>query len=155
MSPIATSPDAKSGSPMLPEGLDTAPWQHFQSMFQSLLAEEPRSKKFLPRVGSHISSFSREYPNGGKDQGKDHSPLFLFKWGHYAVKTTSTLGQKKYYPIPTSLVETVNCSLVSFRYWLSPVKHNPQKLGLDPKFIFSHISTQTVRASAVPMSPCS
>lgn len=131
------------------------PGSSFQSTFHSLLAERPRSEKFLPWVGSHISHFSQECPNGGKDQGEDHSPLFLLKWGHHAVKTTSLLGQKKYDSIFTSLVETVNCSVVSFRYWLSPVKHNPQKLRLDPKFIFPHVSMRTVRASAVPVSPCS
>lgn len=50
-----------------------------------------------------------------------------------------------------SLMETVNHSLD----FLSPVKNNPEKLGLNPKFIFLHVSTQTVKASAVPMSSCS
>lgn len=50
-----------------------------------------------------------------------------------------------------SLMETVNHNLV----FLSPVKHNPQKLGLNPKFILLHVSTQTVKASAVPMFSCS
>lgn len=40
---------------------------------------------------------------------------------------------------------------LGFFQLLSPLKHNPQKLGLNPKFIFPHVTTQTVKASTVPV----
>lgn len=46
-----------------------------------------------------------------------------------------------------SFMETVNHSL----FFLSAIKHNPEKLGLNPKFIVLHVSTQTVKASSVPI----
>jgi len=48
-------------------------------MFYLLLAEQPRSEKSLPWGESLISYFPQECPNGGRDQGKDHPPLFLLK----------------------------------------------------------------------------
>lgn len=46
-----------------------------------------------------------------------------------------------------SCMETVNHSV----FFLSAIKHNPQKLGLNPKFIVLHVSTQTVKVSSVPI----
>lgn len=46
-----------------------------------------------------------------------------------------------------SCMETVNHSV----FFLFAIKHNPQKLGLNPKFIVLHVSTRTVKVSSVPI----
>lgn len=169
-SPTCTSSGAKSDNPMLPNGLDPVfnfwvyPTQTdsledrkrhsslaaaFSVCFIHCLQSNLTSKKSLPK-GKELH-LPRECPSGGTDWRRDHLLLFLLKQGHHTGKNTGILEEKKYDSIPMSLKETVSHSL----FFLSPVKPNPQKLGLNPKFIFLHVSTQTVKASAVLMSPCS